>query len=75
MVLPAGQSSCTPKRLEFESRSSDSFDGSMVFLDDDVAVSALTHQDIDEGIGLDIFDGCCVAPLLLMVIFSGTTVG
>lgn len=75
MVLPAEQSSCTPKRLESEHDAGDSFDGSMVLLDDVVEVFALTHQDIDEGINLDTFYGCCVAPLLSIVIFSGTSVG
>ena len=52
-------------RSESEYHSGDPFDGSMVFLDDVVAVSASTHQDIGEGIGLDTFNGCCVGATLV----------
>ena len=57
--------SCTPKRLESEYRPGDSFDGSMVLLDDVVEVFALTHQDIDAGVSLDAINGCCVGATLV----------
>jgi hypothetical protein len=57
--------SCTPKRLESEYRSGDSFDGPVVLLDDVVEVFAFTHQDIDASVSLDALNGCCVGATLV----------
>ena len=56
-----GDDSCTPKRLEPAYRSGDSFDGSMVLPGDVVEVFALTRVM-----------AAVMAPLLSIVIFSGT---
>ena len=49
--------SSTPKRSESEHRLGDSFDSSVVLLNDVVEVFVLAHQDVDAGISLDAFNG------------------
>lgn len=71
---PSNKDSSTPKRLESEHRMSDSFDGSVVLLDDVVEVFVLAHQDIDTGVSLDTFNGRRIGPALVNRDLLGHTV-
>ena len=62
---PCDECSGTPKRLESEHRLCDSFDPSVVLLDDVVQVLVLSHQDVDTGISLDTFNGRCIGAALV----------
>ena len=42
-----------------------SFDGAVVLLDDVVQVFVLAHQDVNEGIDLQTFNGCCIGAALV----------
>lgn len=54
------KNSSTPKRFESEHRLGDSFDSSVVLLNDVVEVFVLAHQDVNTGISLDAFNGGCI---------------
>ena len=55
----------TPKRFESEHRACDSYDGSVVLLDDVVEVFVLAHQYIYAGVSLDAFDGRRISAALV----------